>query len=148
MEIRQIHENKRDFMPLLLLADEPENLAEDSYLERGDLFALYDTEVKGVCVITDEGDCFELQNLAVDENCQRQGYGSALVRHVFEHYAGQGKPMIVGTGDCAPQVAFYESCGFEHSHTLKDYFVERFDRPIYEDGVLLRDKVYFVKLLD
>ena len=34
MNIREIHENKKQFLPLLLLADEQENMI-DRYLERG-----------------------------------------------------------------------------------------------------------------
>ncbi|MFR9152056.1 MAG: GNAT family N-acetyltransferase, partial [Hungatella sp.] len=41
MEIKRIEENKKQFMDLLLLADEQESMI-DKYLERGDLFALYD----------------------------------------------------------------------------------------------------------
>ena len=146
MQIRQIHENKRDFLPLLLLADERESDI-DKYLHRGELFALYDPDLRGVCVVTDEGEFFELQNLAVGEAYQRRGYGRALVQHIFKHYAGQGRPMRVGTGDCLPQRAFYESCGFQFSHRLADYFLTYCDYPIYEGGVRLRDKIYFTKEL-
>jgi len=145
MEIRRIFENKRDFMPLLLLADETESSI-DAYLHRGDLFALYDNTLRGVCVVTDEGDCFELQNLAVDTRFQRQGYGRALVNFIFEHYAGRQKPMRVGTGDSPNTVPFYESCGFVFTHRVVDYIFDRFG-PIYENGLMLRDKVYFVKEL-
>lgn len=147
MEILRITENKRDFMPLLLLADEQESVV-DTYLYRGDLFTLADPDLRGVCVVTDEGDYFELQNLAVGTPFQRQGYGSALVKHIFKHYAGRGKRMVVGTGDCPPQLAFYESCGFLYTHTVKDYMLDHYDHPIFEDGVQLRDKVYFAKELD
>lgn len=34
MNIREIHENKKQFLPLLLLADEQEDMI-DRYLERG-----------------------------------------------------------------------------------------------------------------
>ena len=147
MNIRQINENKQDYMPLLLLADERESDIE-AYLNRGDLFALYDPERKAVCVVTDEGEHFELQNLAVDEKYQRQGYGSALVKHLFAHYANRGKPMRVATGDVPSHVSFYESCGFVFHHRVEDYFVKRFDYPIFENGAQLRDQVYFVKELD
>ena len=52
--IRLITENKKEFMPLLLLGDEDENYIND-YLARGELFALYHGDVKCVCVVTDEG---------------------------------------------------------------------------------------------
>jgi hypothetical protein len=55
MEIKIIENNKKDFLDLLLLADEQES-AIDTYLDRGLLFALYDDDdLKSICVVTDEG---------------------------------------------------------------------------------------------
>lgn len=53
MEIKIINENKKQFIDLLLLADEQESMI-DRYLERGDLFALYDNDLKSICVVTEE----------------------------------------------------------------------------------------------
>ena len=52
MEIKIINENKKQFIDLLLLADEQESMI-DRYLERGDLFALYDNDLKSICVVTE-----------------------------------------------------------------------------------------------
>ena len=41
MNIREIHENKKQFLPLLLLADEQEDMI-DRYLERGTMYVLED----------------------------------------------------------------------------------------------------------
>ena len=41
MDIRRIESGKRDFLPLLLLGDEQEDMI-DRYLDRGTLLALYD----------------------------------------------------------------------------------------------------------
>jgi hypothetical protein len=43
MKIEKIIENKKQFLDLLLLADEQENMI-DRYLNNGDLFALYDRD--------------------------------------------------------------------------------------------------------
>lgn len=45
VEIRLIESNKKRFLDLLLLADEQEDMI-DRYLERGDVFALYDGDLK------------------------------------------------------------------------------------------------------
>ena len=61
MEIEIIKENKKRFLDLLLLADEQESMI-DQYLERGELFALYDGDLKSICVVTQEDeDLFELK---------------------------------------------------------------------------------------
>ena len=146
MKIQPITSDKRDFMPLLLLADEERFI--DEYLDRGDVFALYDDGPKAVCVVTDEGGgVFELQNLAVDEQYHRQGYGRALVKYIFGRYARHGKTMLVGTGESPITIPFYEACGFVYSHRIKDYIVERYGHPCYENGVELRDKIYLTKQL-
>ena len=74
MNIREIHKNKKQFLPLLLLADEQEDMI-DRYLERGAMYVLEDGGVKAECVITDEGGgVLELKNLAVEPEAQRKGY--------------------------------------------------------------------------
>ena len=45
MEIREIRENKKQFLPLLLAADEQEDMI-DRYLDRGTLYVLDDGGVK------------------------------------------------------------------------------------------------------
>jgi hypothetical protein len=51
MTIKKIEENKKDYLDLLLLADESEDMI-DRYLERGDLYVLFDGGVKSLCVIS------------------------------------------------------------------------------------------------
>lgn len=142
MEIKIIESNKKDFLDLLLLADEQENMI-DRYLNRGKLFALYDDGLKSICVVTDEGNGgYELQSLATYEKFQGKGYGKKLVRHVFDFYKGKGKTMLVGTGDIPWIVSFYERCGFVYSHRVENYFLEHYEIPMFEAGVQLKDKVY------
>ena len=45
MRIEKVIGNKKQFLDLLLLADEQENMI-DKYLPSGDLFALYDNNLK------------------------------------------------------------------------------------------------------
>lgn len=53
--ISRITNNKKQYLDLLLLADEQESMI-DRYLERGELFVLDDGGVKAVGVVTDEGE--------------------------------------------------------------------------------------------
>lgn len=50
MKIKRITQNKKQYLDLLLLADEQENMI-DKYLESGDMFALFDDDLKSVCVV-------------------------------------------------------------------------------------------------
>ena len=45
MEIRKVTENKKQYIDLLLLADEQESMI-DKYLDRGDMFVLEDNGIK------------------------------------------------------------------------------------------------------
>ena len=53
MKIREVNEDKKQFISLLLLADEQENMV-DRYLEKGTMYVLEDGDVKAECVVTDE----------------------------------------------------------------------------------------------
>jgi len=147
ISIRLITENKKDFLPLLLLGDEQESQI-DKYLERGDLFSLYDKGLKSVCVVTDEGGgILEIQNLATDSCYQKQGYASRLIDYVAGYYAGRYDKIILGTGDVPGILAFYQRRGFAVTHRVADYFTTHYDHPIIDDGVLLKDKVYLERKL-
>ena len=143
MEIKPIYYNKKDFLDLLLLADEQEDMI-DRYLERGEMFALsHQGKVVCVCVVTREGDgVYEIKNIATRHDHQRKGFGRRMVQFVLDHYKKDGKILLVGTGDSPLTIPFYERCGFSISYRVKDFFTTNYDHPIYEDGVLLRDMVY------
>ena len=64
MKIREVNENKKQFISLLLLADEQESMV-DHYLEKGTMYVLEDGNVKAECVVTDEGnEILEIKNIA------------------------------------------------------------------------------------
>ena len=52
-KIREIKENKKQYLDLLLMADEQEDMIEQ-YLGRGTMYVLDDNGVKAECVVTDE----------------------------------------------------------------------------------------------
>ena len=142
MEIRKVEADKKQYLDLLLLADEQENMI-DRYLERGIMYVLEDGGVKAECVVTDEGDgILELKNIAVKPDCQGKGYGKALVDYIIQTYIGQYTVLQVGTGDSPSTIPFYESCGFRRHHLVRNFFTDHYDHPIWECGVQLVDMVY------
>lgn len=144
MYIVQITEKKKQYLDLLLLADEQEEMI-DRYLERGDMFVLQDEHKKAiaVAVVTVEGDnVVELKNLAVLKEEQGKGYGKRMIEYVCKFYSEKYRMLFVGTGDVDVTVGFYKHCGFTYSHRVKNFFIENYDYPIYEDGVQLKDMVY------
>ena len=64
-KIFEVKENKEEYLPLLLVADEDEKMI-FKYLDRSRLFVLDDNGVKGLVAISDEGEgTLEIKNLAV-----------------------------------------------------------------------------------
>ena len=148
MSIQFIANDKKHYLPLLLLADEQESMI-DRYLERGDLFVMFDGQNSiAVAVVTDEGNgVYELKNLAVSPACQRKGYGRQMIEFLCRHYADACHTMLVGTGESRQTVSFYENCGFTYSHTVPDFFTRNYNHPIIEDGKVLKDMIYFQRKL-
>lgn len=141
MEVRKVTRNKKEYLELLLLADEQEDMI-DKYLERGEMFVLDDDGIKAECVVTKEADgIYELKNIAVSPAFQRKGYGKHLIEYVFSYYADCNH-MLVGTGDVPCSLGFYHNCGFCESHRIMNFFIDNYDHPIFEDGKQLVDMVY------
>lgn len=142
MEIREIKGDKKQFLSLLLLADEQEDMI-DRYLEKGTVYVLDDDGVKCQCVVTDEGNgILEIKNIATKPEHQGKGYGKQLIDFLIMNYRETYSVLQVGTGDSPLTVPFYEKCGFIRSHSIKNFFTDHYDHPIYEGGVQLVDMVY------
>lgn len=169
MRIDRITDNKKRFLDLLLLADEQEDMI-DKYLPVGDLFALYDRELRSVddlrnddslrivddlsnvddlrsvCVVVpvDRETC-ELNNIATYPQYQGKGYGRALISFISDFYKNNYKTMLVGTGETPAILSFYESCGFVKSHRVKNFFTDHYDHPMFEGDIQLVDMIYLKK---
>ena len=148
MDIRLVTDDRRAYMPLLLMADEQESMV-DRYILRGEMFAAYDGEVLcAVCLATDEGDgTVEIKNIAVVPERRGEGTGRALIEFMEQRYRGRYDRIVAGTGESPATLPFYLKCGFEFSHRIPDFFIDNYDHPIVECGTTLRDMVYLKKSL-
>lgn len=129
---------------LLLLADETTE-AIDQYIFNSDIYLLYDgTENIAVMALYRNNDTeLEIKNIAVIESYRSKGIGSILISKAKEiarenHY----KTLSVGTSDTGfQQIRFYEKNGFMKTGIRKDFFIENYPSPIYENGLQMRDMV-------
>ena len=142
MNIIEITENKKEYLTLLLLADEQEDMI-DRYLDNGRMYVLDDNGIKCECVVTDEGNgVLEIKNIATVTEYQGEGYAKALIDFIIKKYREQYIVLQVGTGDSPLTIPFYEKCGFVRSHIIPNFFTDNYDHPIYEGGRQLVDMVY------
>ena len=44
-------------------------------------------------------------------------------------------------------IPFYEKCGFTRSHSIKNFFTDNYNHPIYECGIQLVDMIYLQRKL-
>lgn len=142
LKIKKVLKNKKQYLDLLLLADEQEDMI-DRYLERGTMYVLDNNGIKAECVVTNESDnVLEIKNIAVLPECQGMGYGKLLIEFVAREYSNRYSVLQVGTGDSPFTIPFYEKCGFVKSHSVENFFIDNYDHPIIECGVQLKDMVY------
>lgn len=142
MKILEITENKKQFIELLFLADEQEDMI-DKYLDKGIMYVLDDNGVKAECIVTDEKNgILEIKNIATYPEFQGMGYGRTLINFIATKYNNQFSILQVGTGDSPSTIGFYERCGFTRSHIIKNFFTNNYDHPIYENGIQLIDMIY------
>ena len=121
MQITKVTSNKKQYLPLLLLADEEEAMI-DRYLERGTMYVLEDGDVIAECLVTDEGDgILEIKSLATLPQFQHRGYAKALVNFIEAKYKGRFKILQAGTGDSLPPCLFTKSSALYARILLKTF---------------------------
>lgn len=143
-----VTEGKKRYLPLLLLGDEQESMV-DRYLGQGALYIWKEgKETAGVCVVVNQEEgVLELKNIAVAPRFQRRGIGRAMIEALAKRYRGSYRVLLAGTGEAPSTINFYQHCGFTYSHRVKDFFLQ-YDHPIVEEGVQLKDMVYFQRKLE
>ena len=100
MRIVEVSENKKQYLDLLLLADEQEDMV-DRYLYKGKMYVLDDDGVKCECVVTDEGTgILEIKNIATVPPFQRKGYAKALIEFLVEKYRFGVSTSASGNSSC------------------------------------------------
>ena len=149
MEIRRITEDKDNYLEMLLIADPQENMIRQ-YLDKSDMFVLEDAgEVLTIGVVEHmKNKRCELKNLVTAQEYRRQGYGTYMVNYLSEYYSVTCDVMYVGTGNNSNTLDFYKQCGFVNSHIVANFFVDHYEKPIYENGIQLTDMIYLKKNLD
>ena len=148
MEIRKICSNKTDFMDILLIGDEDGAMI-NKYLESSILFVLYDNNIlTSICAVMEiDSEIVEIKNIATYPEYQNKGYASALLDFVCNKYRENFKTLILGTGENESTLNFYKKRGFVQTRRVKNFFIDNYSHPIFENGRQLVDMIYLAKSL-
>ena len=120
MRIIEVKEDKKQYLDLLLLADEQENMI-DRYLDKGKMYVLDDNGIKCECIVTDEGnDVLEIKNIATVPDYQGKGIGKHLVKMTTEHYKDYLRIVLVAYDK---ELEFYKHCGFKIGEAKTPMFI-------------------------
>ncbi|KEZ52746.1 GNAT family N-acetyltransferase [Metabacillus indicus] len=131
-------------MHLLLEAD-PEEKAIQKYLHKSIVFlAEHQEQTAGVLVLNENSSTsLEVMNLAVDEAFRGKGIAKKLLaRARMEGETGGYDFLEISTGNSSlDQLALYQKCGFRMDGIISNYFLDHYDKPIYENGIPCLDMV-------
>lgn len=140
-EVREAKYDPARHQQLLLIAD-PEEAVLEAYIHDCLFFEYVRSgTVLGVAALLELPDgSVELKNIAVSPQAQRRGVGSALIRFVKGRVGS--RRLIVGTADVSSEaLSFYERNGFVRFGTIKNFFVDHYSEPVFDEGHLCRDMI-------
>ncbi len=133
---------------LLLLADETIEII-DRYAKEGQIYVLEaNSQTIAVYVLQAiDPERIEIKNVAVDRQYQGQGIGRFLLRDATRRAKAQGYgTILIGTANGAiKQLYLYQQEGFEITSIRKNFFVDNYPAPIFENGILCKHMIVLEK---
>ena len=143
-------ENDKVPYELLLLADESDEQIKKYKDSAVFLAARLDGEIVGIIGLNEiEENSLEIVNLAVDESHQNRKIGTELLKAaIAEAKAKRYRELIIKTGNCGiMQLYLYQRVGFRFQAINRDYFLENYPLPIYENGIRCVDQIVLAMTL-
>lgn len=135
---------------LLLLAD-PSREIIDSYIRDSRVYLALIGDVRvGVYVLTPlEDKKAEVKNIAIHESWQGRGLGKQLLTDAAIKARDLGfRTLVIGTGNSSvAQLYLYQRSGFEITAIRKDFFIQHYPEPIYENGIQCKHMIMLEKTL-
>ncbi|WP_353119393.1 GNAT family N-acetyltransferase [Myroides odoratus] len=143
LQIKEIHTPPYP-MHLLLLADETVEAIE-KYVYDSRVYSVWkdEEELAVFCLYPHDAACLEIKNIAVSTAYQNQHIGSFLLEKIKEIARQQNyQTLLVGTSDTGEaQIRFYERNGFGLYDKRKNFFIDHYPEPIFENGKQMIDMV-------
>ncbi len=135
---------------LLLLADEFAEVI-DRYIFNSQVY-VYEIDQKIIgqyAMYRLSNDEVEIKNIAVLPDYQGKGIGKFLLKDADQRAKASGfKTMFIGTGDVMMmQLLLYQKTGYEMNYLKKNFYIDNYPEPIYENGLQLKHMVMLRKEL-
>lgn len=152
--IRKLQAGEEIPYALLLFADETRESI-DRYIHDSTIYLLnLEGQTDAIAVyalqVVEPG-AVEIKNVAVHPSWRGRGYGTLLLQHATQAAREGGFQEIrIGTGTAnvaGQQLKLYQREGFEIYEVKKNFFIDNFPEPIYEQGEQLVDMVMLRKKL-
>ena len=135
---------------LLLLAD-PYKPAIDKYVKDSEIYiTILKSEIIGVYALFPVTEtAIEIKNIAVNETWQGRGIGTLMLAHAAQTAKAKNyKTLLIGTGNSSiNELRFYQRQGFDIFDIKKDFFVNNYPDPIFEDGIQCKHMIMLKKQL-
>ena len=100
----------------------------------------------GVCITSEiKPGTAEIFNIAVDPTIQARGIGTRLLTFTLSRLKEKQLTSVeLGTGTFGYQLAFYQRQGFRVDSIVKNFFIDHYDEPIFENGIQHKDMLRLV----
>lgn len=91
----------------------------------------------------------EIKNIAVSAAEQGRGFGKLLLRYSEAVSRASGcQRLVIGTGNSSiGQLALYQKEGFEIVSIERNFFLDNYPEPIFENGIPCKHKIVLEKCL-
>jgi aminoglycoside 6'-N-acetyltransferase I len=148
--IRQLEKQEAIPYELLLLADEAKEMI-DRYALDGEIYVLEENDqIIAVYVLKMlDAKRLEIKNIAVRQNHQGQGIGKYLLKDATRRAKAKGfQILLIGTANGAiKQLYLYQKAGFEITAIKKNFFIDHYPEPIFENGIQCKHMIMLEKKL-
>jgi len=148
--VRKMQDNEDIPYELLLDAD-PSLEVISTYLSLSEIYiALLQNRIIGTFVLYPVNqETSEIKNIAVAEKLQGQGIGKLLLKNATQIAAAKGaKKIVIATSNASiGPLYLYQKAGFEMDTIKKDFIIENYPEPLFDNGIQCRHMIVLTKYL-
>lgn len=146
--IRELSSEEDIPYDLLLLAD-PEKEVIDEYLKSSWVYVaiLNDIAIGAYVLYALSNSSVEIKNIAVKEEHQNKGIGKMLLHDAIRGAKEKGfQSICIGTANSSiAQLYLYQKAGFEITAIKRNFFIDNYALPIYENDIQAKHMIMLSK---